>query len=74
MDERMSHIIAHVLSGESNANELLALSDWLHANEENRTLFARMKAYWDAVVSYRHSIEPTLAVTQLLTRIEYQQR
>ena len=74
MDERMSHIIAHVLSGESNANELLALSDWLHANEENRTLFARMKAYWDADVSYRHSIEPTLAVTQLLTRIEYQQR
>ena len=48
MDERMSHIIAHVLSGESNANELLALSDWLHANEENRTLFARMQAYWDA--------------------------
>ena len=52
MDERMSHIIAHVLSGESNANELLALSDWLHANEENRTLFARMKAYWDADVYY----------------------
>lgn len=74
MDDRMSHIIARVLSGESNASELLALSDWLHANEVNRTLFTRMKAYWDAEVSYHHSVEPTLAVAQLEERIGQQQR
>ncbi|MGM9759889.1 MAG: FecR family protein [Parabacteroides sp.] len=74
MDERMSHIIARVLSGECRSDDLLALSDWLNESGENRVLFTRLKAYWDAEVSFHTTVEPKVMLEQFRQQIAEQQR
>ena len=36
MENRINHIIARVLSGESSSDDILSLSEWLNENEKNR--------------------------------------
>ena len=52
MENRINHIIARVLSGESSSDDILSLSEWLNENEKNRDEFRRLKNYWDADVAF----------------------
>ena len=61
MENRINHIIARVLSGESSSDDILSLSEWLNENEKNRDEFRRLKNYWDADVAFKHSVAPAFS-------------
>lgn len=70
----MDKIIARVLSGESSAEDMLLLSDWLNQNQQNRSEFRKLKSYWDAEVSYTHSVASELSLERLRSSIEKNER
>ncbi|MFV0271753.1 MAG: FecR family protein [Macellibacteroides fermentans] len=70
----MDEIIARVLSGESSAEDMLLLSDWLSQNQQNRSEFKKLKSYWDAEVSYTHSISSELSLERLRLSIEKKEK
>ena len=74
MKFRMDEIIARVLSGESSAEDMLLLSDWLSENQQNRSEFKKLKSYWDAEVSYTHSISFELSLERLRLSIEKKEK
>lgn len=57
----MDHIISRLLSGNASTDDLLKGSEWLHADKKNQEEFRKLKDYWDAEVSFNHSILPALA-------------
>lgn len=61
MEDRMDHIISRLLSGNASTDDLLKASEWLHADKKNQEEFRKLKDYWDAEVSFNHSILPALA-------------
>ena len=64
MENRINHIIARVLSGESSSDDILSLSEWLNENEKNRDEFRRLKNYWDADVAFKHSVAPAFSANK----------
>ena len=70
----MDEIIARILSGESSAEDMLLLSDWLSQNQQNRSEFKKLKSYWDAEVSYTHSISSELSLERLRLSLEKNER
>lgn len=70
----MDEIIARILSGESSAEDMLLLSDWLSQNQQNRSEFKKLKSYWDAEVSYTHSISSELSLERLRLSIEKKEK
>ena len=60
MENRINHIIARVLSGESSSDDILSLSEWLNENEKNRDEFRRLKNYWDADVAFKQTFRRQL--------------
>lgn len=74
MENRINHIIARVLSGESSSDDILSLSEWLNENEKNRDEFRRLKNYWDADVAFKHSVAPTFSADKLQQKINVQKR
>ena len=73
MENRINHIIARVLSGESSSDDILSLSEWLNENEKNRDEFRRLKNYWDADVAFKHSVAPTFSPTNCNKRSMYKE-
>lgn len=74
MENRINHIIARVLSGKSSSDNILSLSEWLNESGENREEFRRLKSYWDAEVTFKHSVMPAFAVNRLSRLISLEQR
>ena len=74
MGNRINHIIARVLSGESSSDDILSLSEWLNENEKNRDEFRRLKNYWDADVAFKHSVAPAFSADKLLRQIDLQDK
>ena len=74
MENRINHIIARVLSGESSSDDILSLSEWLNENEKNRDEFRRLKNYWDADVAFKHSVAPAFSADKLQQKINVQKR
>ena len=70
MENRINHIIARVLSGESSSDDILSLSEWLNENEKNRDEFRRLKNYWDADVAFKHSVAPAFSADKLQQKIK----
>ncbi|MBC8600736.1 FecR domain-containing protein [Parabacteroides acidifaciens] len=74
MENKINHIIARVLSGESTSEDILSLSEWLNDNENNREEFRRLKNYWDADVAFKQSVTPAFSAEKLLQQIKVQDR
>ncbi|MPM30670.1 hypothetical protein SDC9_77220 [bioreactor metagenome] len=55
----LEHIIAKYLSGEATGEEIMALMEWLSADENNKIEFHKIQSYWNADVSFIHVSEPT---------------
>lgn len=72
MENRINHIIARVLSGESSSDD--TLSEWLNENEKNRDEFRQLKNYWDADVAFKHSVAPAFSADKLQQKINVQRR
>ncbi len=70
----MDEIIARILSGESSAEDMLLLSDWLSQNQQNRSEFKKLKSYWDAEVSYTHSVASELSLERLRLSIQKKEK
>lgn len=74
MNHPIDPIIARVLTGHCSSEDYLLLSEWLEADEKNKTVFRLLKGYWDAEVSFRHSLQPGPSLTKLSNQIEKQER
>ncbi len=74
MEDRINNIIARVLSGESSSDDIFSLSEWLNAKESNREEFRHLKTYWDADVTFKHSVIPTLSAEKLQQQINKQEK
>lgn len=74
MENDINHIIARVLSGNSSSADFLSLSEWLNADERNRKEFQLLKSYWDAEVSFQHSIPSTILLEKLRKEIDEKER
>ena len=72
MKEKIDHIIAKVLSGESClSEELLLLSEWLNEDEKRKSEFMQLASYWDAEVTLQKSLNSSdLAFEKLSKRIK----
>ena len=72
MKEKINHIIAKVLSGEScTSEELLLLSEWLGEDERRKSEFMQLTSYWDAEVTLQKCLNSSdLAFEKLSKRIE----
>ena len=56
--------------GNSSSEDFLSLSEWLNADEKNKKEFRLLKSYWDAEVSFSHSLMPNaVSYTHLFTAI-----
>ena len=73
MENRINHIIARVLSGDSSSDDILSLSEWLNENEKNRDEFRRLKNYWDADVAFKHSVAPAFSADNCNKRSMYKE-
>lgn len=69
MEDSMDHIISRLLSGNASTDDLLKWSEWLHADRKNQEEFRKLKNYWDAEVSFNHSILPALAYEKSMAQI-----
>lgn len=74
MENRINHIIARVLSGECSSDDILSLSEWLNKNKKNQDEFRRLKNYWDADVTFKHSIAPIFLIDKLQQKIKLQKK
>ena len=74
MENRINHIIARVLSGESSSDDILSLSEWLNEDKKNKEEFRQLKNYWDANVALKHPVVPTFSADKLLQQIETQDK
>lgn len=72
MKEKIDHIIAKVLSGEScSSEELLLLSEWLGEDKRRKAEFMQLASYWDAEVTLQKCLNSSdLAFEKLSKRIE----
>lgn len=66
----LEHIIAKYLSGEATGEEIMALMEWLSADENNKIEFHKIQSYWNADVSFIHVSEPTPDFKKLREKIE----
>lgn len=74
MENRINHIIARVLSGESSSDDILSLSEWLNEDKKNKEEFRQLKNYWDTNVALKHPVVPTFSADKLLQQIEIQDK
>lgn len=69
MENSIDHIITRILSGNSSSEDFLSLSEWLNADEKNKKEFRLLKSYWDAEVSFSHSLMPNVSLDNLRKKI-----
>lgn len=74
MENRINHIIARVLSGESSSDDILSLSEWLNESPQNQEEFRRLKSYWDAEVTFKHGIVPAFAADKFFGLIAQERK
>lgn len=74
MEQNIDHIIARILSGNSSSEDFLSLSEWLNEDENNKREFRLLKSYWDADVSFSHSLLPSVSLSKLRDKIDKQKR
>lgn len=74
MEHNIDHIIARILSGNSSSEDFLSLSEWLNEDENNKREFRLLKSYWDADVSFSHSLLPSVSLSKLRDKIDKQKR
>lgn len=66
----IEHIIAKSLSGEISSDEIIILSDWLAASENNKEEFQKIKEYWESDISLEINSSPSGDFDMLLKRIK----
>lgn len=74
MENNIDHIITRILSGNSSSEDFLSLSEWLNADDRNKKRFRLLKIYWDAEVSFSHSLNPHISFDNLTKKIQEQSR
>lgn len=70
MDTNIDSILSRILSGRSTTEDLIIFSEWINRSEENKNEFSKLKAYWDAEVSFKHSMEPNLKFDNIASMIK----
>ena len=69
MNIKINHIIARILGGKATSDDFLLFNNWLNEDTNNKKEFIQLKNYWDAEVSFNHSISPILSLEKTQNEI-----
>lgn len=70
MENYINQLIAKVLSREASSDEIIRFSQWLSEKENNMDEFRKLKSYWDAEVSFGHTITPELSLQKIQRKLK----
>ena len=72
MSKEINSIIARVLAGEADVDDVLTFNDWLSQNENNRKEFLQIREYWEASVEVQNPPMPEIAYEKCRERMTLQ--
>ena len=74
MGKNMNQLITKVLNNEASSEEILCFSLWLSDGEDNRNEYKKLKSYWDAEISFNHTLNPELSFKKTQYKIQKEQQ
>ncbi|MDR1119802.1 MAG: hypothetical protein LBM08_02680 [Dysgonamonadaceae bacterium] len=74
MENNINQLIAKVLNRVASSEEIVSFSRWLSGEESSRDEFCRLKSYWDAEISFRHTLNPELSLQKTQQKIQLEQQ
>lgn len=74
MEQHIDQLIVKVLNREASSEEIIRFSQWLSEKEENKKEFRKLKSYWDAEISFKHTLQPELSLQRTERKIQDEQR
>ena len=74
MNIKINHIIARILGGKATSDDFLSFNNWLNQDANNKKEFKLLKNYWDAEVSFNHSISPLLSLEKTQNKIHHKSK
>ena len=72
--ENINQLIIKVLNCEASSEEMIRLSRWLYEREENQDEYRKLKSYWDAEISFNHSLKPEISLQKTQFKIHKEQQ
>ncbi len=69
MENYINQLITKVLNREASTEEIIRFSQWLSEEENNKDEFRKLKSYWDAEISFGHTINPEHSMQKTLQKI-----
>ena len=74
MGNNMNQLLTKVLNNEASSEEIICFSLWLSEGEDNRNEYRRLKSYWDAEISFNHTLNPELSFKKTQYKIQKEQQ
>ena len=74
MGNNMNQLLTKVLNNEASSEEILCFSLWLSDGEDNRNEYRKLKSYWDAEISFNHTLTPELSLKKTQYKIQKEQQ
>lgn len=69
MNQDIEQVIVRYLSGESNEDDIMLLSEWFSSNDTNKKTFLNIKSYWEAEVTGVKVPCKEQSIDRLLSRV-----
>lgn len=73
MEYLINQLIVKVLNQEASSDDIILFSRWLAEDEANGEEFRKLKSYWDAEISFKHTLSPEVSLQQTQQKIRYEQ-
>ena len=73
MENNINQLITKVLNNEASSDEIICFSLWLSETEYNRDEYRKLKSYWDAEISFEHTITPEFSFKKTQHKIQKEQ-
>jgi len=73
MENNINQLITKVLNNEASSEEIICFSLWLSEGEDNRNKYRQLKSYWDAEISFNHTLNPKLSLKKTQYKIQKEQ-
>ena len=74
MENNINQLITKVLSNEASSEEIICFSLWLSEREVNQDEYRKLKSYWDAELSFNHTLKPELSLQKTQYKIQKEQQ
>ena len=74
MENNINQLVTKVLNNEASSEEIICFSLWLSKTEDNRDEYRKLKSYWDAEISFKHTLTPELSLKKTQYKIQKEQQ